>query len=235
MTTNGYSIYMHKSPSDKVYIGQTCQKPERRWGKDGKAYLRTKKNGSYSHPLFALAILKYGWDNFEHKILFTGLSALDANLIEEDLVYYYMNQGLSYNVASGGNRLMTDEIRNKISNTLKGKPSPFKGKKHNYSQSEEFKHKQSERQKEVWNNSNYYSEHIESFLENGKNTRFKAGATNTIRSKPCIQMDLEGNIIAEYPSVAEACRQLGLKRAIEDCCRGKNKTAYGFKWKYKDE
>lgn len=55
------------------------------------------------HPLFANAIRKYGWDRFEHRILFENLSSLDADMIEEDLVFYYRKQGLSYNAISGGN------------------------------------------------------------------------------------------------------------------------------------
>lgn len=35
---NTYTIYMHKNKiNGKIYIGQTCQKPERRWD-NGKHY-----------------------------------------------------------------------------------------------------------------------------------------------------------------------------------------------------
>ena len=49
-------IYMHRNLiNNKVYIGQTIQKPEYRWNK-GKGY----KDSS----LFYNAIQKYGWNNF---------------------------------------------------------------------------------------------------------------------------------------------------------------------------
>lgn len=61
-------------------------------------------------------------------------------------------------------------------------------------------------------------------------------------SKPVLQKDLDGNIIAEYPSAAEASRTTGIRlNAICDCCRkrvykGKRYlTAGGFKWEYKEK
>lgn len=54
-------------------------------------------------------------------------------------------------------------------------------------------------------------------------------------SKAILQFDLKGNLIAEYPSVREAYRTLGINnKNICACCRGQRKTAGGFKWKYKD-
>lgn len=53
--------------------------------------------------------------------------------------------------------------------------------------------------------------------------------------KPVLQYDLEGNFIKEYPSATEASRQLGINNSvcISRCCNNKNKTAFGYKWKYK--
>lgn len=34
-----YCVYIHTSPSGKMYVGQTGLKPEQRWGKDGSRYL----------------------------------------------------------------------------------------------------------------------------------------------------------------------------------------------------
>ena len=62
----GYTVYKHTSPSGKVYIGITKRKPEYRWNK-GKGYRKDQL-------LFYRAIKKYGWDNFTHEILYTGLS-----------------------------------------------------------------------------------------------------------------------------------------------------------------
>lgn len=88
-----YIIYKHTSPSGKVYIGQTNQIPELRF-RNGEGYRSSKK--------FYNAILKYGWKNFKHEILFTNLNKISADCIETDLIYYYKQIGISYNIADGG-------------------------------------------------------------------------------------------------------------------------------------
>jgi hypothetical protein len=45
------------------------------------------------------------------------------------------------------------------------------------------------------------------------------------------QYDLQNNFIKEWPSIAEAERQIG--GDIQACCKGKQKTAGGFIWKIK--
>ena len=56
-----YCVYIHINKiNGKMYIGQTCQKPEKRWN-SGKGY----KDDVY----FSTAIQKYSWDNFEHEVI----------------------------------------------------------------------------------------------------------------------------------------------------------------------
>ena len=73
-TINNFCVYKHTSPSEKCYIGITCQDPEYRWGCNGSKYLEIKDDGELKHPKFANAILKYGWNNFSHEILHENLS-----------------------------------------------------------------------------------------------------------------------------------------------------------------
>lgn len=56
------------------------------------------------------------------------------------------------------------------------------------------------------------------------------------RSKAVNQYDLEGNFIKEWSSQTEASRELNIDTtSISNCCMGKkNKTAGGYKWKFKD-
>lgn len=55
-----------------------------------------------------------------------------------------------------------------------------------------------------------------------------------IHSKPIYQLDMEGNIVNSWDSVTECERQTGIhKAAISRCCLGKQKTAGGYRWKYK--
>lgn len=95
-----YIIYCHKNLlNNKRYIGQTKQTPAKRWGKNGSEYLR-KGNEHFKN-----AILKYGWDNFEHLILYTNLDREEANLKEIELIQLYQtnNPDYGYNLTNGGN------------------------------------------------------------------------------------------------------------------------------------
>ena len=111
MSEHIYIVYMHISPSNKRYIGVTKQKPISRWRTDGSGY----KDNKY----FWNAIQKYGWDNFQHEILFENLTKEEAEQKEIELIAYYKsNQSkFGYNIANGGNCVGTvsEETRLKIS------------------------------------------------------------------------------------------------------------------------
>lgn len=91
------------------------------------------------------------------------------------------------------------------------------------------------------NNSIYNLELVEhgkhkTLHQTGKESKLK-NKLNTKSSKPLFQIDKETNeVINEYPSVSEVERILGYNISpICRCCRGERATAYGFKWKYKNE
>ena len=53
-------------------------------------------------------------------------------------------------------------------------------------------------------------------------------------SKPIIQFDLRGNVIAEFDGLKDAERKLGINiTKICDCCRGRRKTTHGYIFRYK--
>lgn len=89
-----WSVYIHTSPSGKTYIGITHTKPEYRWGKDGNRY--SKKT------VFYKAIMKYGWNNLKHEILFHNCSEELAKALEVAIIKYYTDRDLSYNTTIGG-------------------------------------------------------------------------------------------------------------------------------------
>lgn len=120
-----YCLYKHTSPSGKVYIGQTCHNPKQRWG-NGKKY--------ETSPLFYRAIQKYGWENFKHEILFTGLTKDVVDKLEIAYISYFKEKGMSYNILKGGGLGNTgmhftrsQETREKMSQSLKGRPAWNKG------------------------------------------------------------------------------------------------------------
>ena len=93
---NTYSVYKHTNKiNGKVYIGITRNQPEVRWGRNGSGY---------NFQLFGKAIKKYGWENFDHEVLYENLSHEDANAKEIELIKKYKatDNKYGYNVALGG-------------------------------------------------------------------------------------------------------------------------------------
>ena len=196
----GYTVYKHISPSGKVYIGITKRKPEYRWNK-GKGYREDQL-------LFYRAIKKYGWDNFTHEILYTGLSEKDAKNIEISLIRQYKSLGMSYNITDGGDggrglhnkrKKMSDETKLKMSKSRKGllagNKNPMYGR----------------------------HETAPAYGRFGKEHP---------ASKKVYQYDLLGNFIKEWDCLSEVQRHLNiLVTHITACCNGRQKTAGGYIWK----
>lgn len=91
--TDKYSVYCHKFPDGKVYIGLTKQDPVARWGCNGTQY---KKQPVYE------AIQYFGWNNIEHIIVADNLSKEEAQKLEIDLINEYNSIDDGYNVSKGG-------------------------------------------------------------------------------------------------------------------------------------
>lgn len=110
-----YKVYKHIFPNNKIYIGITKQKLNRRWA-NGKGYKLC--------PLINKAIQKYGWDNIKHEILFIGLSKKEAEEKEIQLIKQFKsnNPKYGYNIENGGNTCGThsEETKRKIGVKSKG-------------------------------------------------------------------------------------------------------------------
>ena len=66
-----------------------------------------------------------------------------------------------------------------------------------------------------------------------RNERISKAMTNGKLSKPVLQLSLTGELIREWPSVAE-CERNGFNQGyVAACCRGVYESAYGFLWMYK--
>ena len=132
----GY-IYRHwivnEEGIEKNYIGQTIKKPEQRWGVNGKGYMKIrKKDGNVTE--FANAIKKYGWDNFNHKVLFS------IKCETEEELGFWLDEWEKYYIWK------YDSFYNGYNSTLGGKDGikgGFQGKHH----TKEWKQQQSETKK----------------------------------------------------------------------------------------
>ena len=224
-----FTVYKHTSPSNKVYIGITCQKPETRW-RNGKGYGHS--------PHFLSAIEKYGWDNFKHEILFENLSHKEAERKEVELIKKYKStdRRYGYNSDSGGNVLKqhSEETKRKISESHKGMVYSDEFKKNarikmmgnknslGHKLSAERKREQSERMKGRYTgDKNYFHTHVYA----GKN-HWAAKAVD--------KLDMDGNYL-ETRDYAEAfSKEMGKCNAahITEVCHGKRKSAYGYKWRF---
>lgn len=243
---NNYTVYMHKNKiNGKIYIGQTCQIPAKRWD-NGRGYETSTR--------FFNAILKYGWDNFEHIIIKENLSASEANELEIELIKQYQTQNdkYGYNITSGGhNYSHSEETKKKIGQAnktaLKGKThstewsqkmskkfsgegNPFYGKHH----TELTKQKISENRKGKLigkQHPMYGKHHTEETLQQISQNRQGKGGKQVI----CL------NTNEVFNCMMDAARWCGLKNSssIGQCCMGKAKTAgvhpitkERLKWKY---
>lgn len=91
-----YCVYMHTNKiNNKKYIGLTSQNPINRWS-NGEGYI-----GS---PHFYAAIKQYGWQNFEHQIIYDNLDREDACWYEIFLIkkYHTTDPKYGYNIYNGG-------------------------------------------------------------------------------------------------------------------------------------
>lgn len=230
-----YCVYCHTNKiNGKKYIGITGMKPERRWA-NGEGY----KNSRY----FYFAIKKNGWDAFEHKILFTGLSKEEACKKEKELINYYKtnDEQNGYNMSSGGEsgaagvhptketiekrtrwtkgHKVSEETRRKMSEAAKGRVfsqetiEKMRAAKVGKKWSDETRKKMEKRPRHK--------------MSDEAKKKLKEAKAEKMRPIYCE----EKNMV--YESVHEAARDLGLYATnISAVCRGKHKHTKGYHFSY---
>lgn len=69
-----------------------------------------------------------------------------------------------------------------------------------------------------------------------QHTQRQSDRASKASGRAIIQMDDDGNVIAEYPTVTEAASAVGISmKSIRDAAKGIQRHAAGFCWRYKDD
>ena len=199
-------IYRHYIVNDegveKSYIGQTVEKPEKRWN-HGRNY--TKQHNADTK--FARAIKKYGWENFSHEIIGVVYSstrqqlAYDLDDWEMYFIHKYDSYYNGYNSTQGGTqgKVVSDDTKLKITQARTGT-----------THTEETKQKISQNSK---SGQDSVKQKIANSMSYEKNPRaLRVMCKNT------------GQVFDTIKQAAEWC---GLRSTsdIIYCCKGKSKTA----------
>lgn len=201
-------VYEHISPSGKVYVGITSQKVKVRW-QNGGGYIHCK--------VFYRSILKYGWDNFQHNIIASNLGEQTAKNIEKDLIKFYKDRCISYNITEGGDATTgvpcSPIIKEKIGALWRGKKIP-----------QEIREKLSK------------SLLGRKLSQEHKDNIRKSKIGNTNGNKVVLQFDNENNLLAKYKSAVDAAKEIGsTPNSVTRCCRGEVKTLHKFKFMYEKD
>lgn len=230
MEERKYIVYIHKNKiNGKVYVGITSLKPILRWRNDGSGYKKCVR--------FKNAILKHGWENFEHIIIFRNISKELACKEEQLLIKRYRKKELCYNIANGGEGVGV------VSESTKEKLRAYRGEKASM-YNKKFSKESILKRVETRKRENSYLREMP-WLEKyrhrkGKDSPLygKKPSENTLKAhrKIVLQFSLTNNYITEYASIKEASLKIGISSpAILHCLKGITKKAGGYIWKYKEE
>jgi len=235
-------VYRHTSPSGKVYIGITSNVKDR-WANNGYNYCRY-------NSIFKHAIERYGWDNIQHEILLEGCSKSEANYAERYLIKWYKTHGLSYNITDGGEgslgRFVSDATREKsrISNLgqKRTKEQCMNISKGHYTDVALTTSRENiKKAHNSWKGSHHTDVTRRRMSERAKGRDMSKAieASRKVKHigpiKPIIQLDLNNFIINYFSSISEAKKYLGkTSNSIENCLQGRAKTAFGYRWEYKN-
>ena len=199
-------IYKIANPDNKVYIEQFINIERRK-----NEYIKCKR---LKQPKLHNSFKIYSFEDHIFEII-EECSLEQLNERETFWKKYYVGllgweNMLFYQLVDGGGGIKSDETKHKMSLYAQNRT-----KEHNLKISQNLKG---------------YKQTPEHCLN-----KSKAMAGKKVRCKSVIQYDLNGKLIKEWPSAKEACLYFNPKdlNGVSVACLGKQKTAFGFKWKYK--
>ena len=223
-TADDYTVYRHiNKVNQKQYIGITKQDPPpKRWGYNGVNY-----KGS---PHLWAAICKYGWDNFEHEIIYSKLTKEEACEKEKELIIKYKTQDTKYgyNVLEGGDcPTIPDETRAKMSIAMVGNKNGL-GKVCSEEKKEKIRAAQiGKRLTEEHRQAISRAKTGKTHKPLSEESRRKIADAHRKTPVYCSETD------TVYESIQECARQLGLIATLVcKVCKGKLHTTGGYHLSY---
>lgn len=104
-----WSVYLHIIPKeindydyDKYYVGITQKTVEDRWETNGTGYSLCGNKKAFGY-----AVRKYGWDNIEHEVLASNITADEAKDFERAMIKALKSHGkYGYNLTDGGDGVL---------------------------------------------------------------------------------------------------------------------------------
>lgn len=220
-------VYMARNRlNGKGYVGKTKRTLEQRV----KEHAHAAEIGS-QQP-FHRAIRKHGFEAFEWFVLADDAQT-EQQLNEQEVhqISRWRTFGPGgYNATKGGDGVMgwspSPEHREKIRQAHLGE------KNHNYGKSWGRMGPWSEETKQKMREAAVGREHTQETKEKiSEALRQRVRKTRTV-----IQYDMNGNVVATYPSMRHAAEATGNhKDRIGDCCRGTRESHGGYRWCYLEE
>lgn len=178
-------IYKHTFPNGTVYIGKIKLEPEERW-LNGFGYRNS--------PMMFQAIVKYGWDNVKHEILYDNLTDEEATQKEAALIQEYaLSSEIVYNVQGIPAQYLAQE-----SHRYTGAQSTGAQYKPHTTDAQYGEHRR-------------YKDYIVPITEKPEG----------VWEWPIDVYDKFGNYICQYPTAKVASQELGVNNGdIISCCKG---------------
>lgn len=238
----GYIYKIYNDVNPKLYIGQTTHTVEQRF----KEHIKEVHNKAKSHIVLYKAMRKYGVDVFHIEIIEECDNAL-LNEREKYWIKYYNSYNIGYNMTWGGDggaTLSTVEHRKR-----NGTPVLQYDLQGNFiaeffssgEAAEQTGTQQDEINRCCTRSRNAFSANGFIWKRKNDDTPIEIWVNankNKFHKKAVLQYDLNDNFLGEYESCREANRQNGFPKystQISSCCLGYIKTAYHYKWKYKED
>ena len=176
-------VYKHTFPDGSVYIGKTDMEPEARWA-NGWGYK--------SSPAMFNAILKYGWDNVRHEILYDNLTHDEALELEKKTIKEY---AFKVEILHNAQHIPPQYLAQETAHYIPAQIPPQKPNIKRTTSTEHRKHK----------------DYIIPLTPKPDN----------VHTWPIDVYTKDGKYITTYPSVMIASNELGINAGdISSCCKG---------------